>query len=260
MPVTNESVLHIWSLGVAFTGLSGNMSAAGTRHVDESTSAAITESFTIAEIGSTGVYSILYTPTVDAVYRFEVTETSLGLTESFEDDVQTGASTAVVTNSYASLADEEAFSRLGAPSASTDPTEAEVTLFLENRSAELYGLMAAEISGAAPGPSGYSTTIDTGTDVGLALSKVLRMATAIGAAMDRLQSAGAGEQPSRTERVTELAEMYAALGPSVLRLALEYASGGVTLAATNYSTGQSSKATVTRRTDSSPVFDVGTEW
>jgi len=93
-------------------------------------------------------------------------------------------------------------------STTTKPTEAQVLEFMENRAAEVYARLYQFMGTATPGPSGYSVTIDTGSDPGLAMDFATRNANAIGAAIDALEAAGIGESPSRSERIIDLAALY----------------------------------------------------
>ncbi len=90
----------------------------------------------------------------------------------------------------------------------TVPTEAEMLIFTENRSAEVYNRLVKFMGASATGPSGYATSIDTSTDAGLAMDFVTRQAAAIGAAIDCLDAAGAGESPGRSERIIDLTALH----------------------------------------------------
>ncbi len=109
------------------------------------------------------------------------------------------------------------------------------------------------------GPSLYSTTIDTGTDKGLALARVTRMANAVGAAMDALEAAGTGEEPSQSTRVQELGTLYASLIESVQQAGREY-EGYSAYAADHVSKGEITEPTVVSREREEFRFDQTTEW
>jgi hypothetical protein len=264
-PVKNSEVLHVWELkdatGGALTGLDGNMTATLSRFADSSTQASATETVTIAEIGSTGFYAITYTPTNAQVYKGRITESSLYLEYTWEDQVTDSAAASVADNAYCSEADVVAWAQMGDYTASTTPTETQVLGFMQMRAGELYGVLAKWM--ATPvgpsGASGYATEIDTSTDKGFALNEQLRMANAIGAAMDALQAAGASEAPSRTERVEELSVAYAAIVANLEHLAREY-EGNVDAVATHITSGEITQASVTAQEEDGRTFDGSTKF
>ncbi len=235
MPSVNEQILHVWELKIGpvpLTGLSGTMTADLAYFADESTLAAGSEIVSIAEIGSSGNYSVTYTPGNAGLYRVHITESSQGFEITWEDTVAAEPSTLTETFAYCSEADVCAWT--GAPDyhTSTVPTEVQVLGFMRMRAGELYALMASAAKGLGtltPGPSGSALEVDTSSDAGRSLAYLLEMANAIGAAADALMAAGVGEEPRRSERVTELMNMYASLAASIMRAAEIYgvvAGGG----------------------------------
>ena len=144
--------------------------------------------------------------------------------------------------------------------ASSVPTQAQMLDFTENRSAELYTLLVKLMgSDAAVGPSGYSNSLDNSTDAGQALEYVLRQYSAIGAAMDCLQAAGATTTPARTERVAELFAMWSEREQAVAPLAESYISRG-TRVASHISIGEISEKSFTHRTEEGLVVDGETKF
>ncbi len=278
MASKNLEVLHVWDLATGFTpaltGLQPTMTATLTRFPTSSSQSAATETVTIAEIGSTGFYSITYTPENAQVYKVHIAESTFGLTKTFEDNVLDTPAATVADNAYCTEADVVAWVQLGDYTTSTIPTEAQVLWFMESRAAELYGKLAEVMGSAAVGPAGstnYSTEIVTTTDVGFALGRFLRMANAIGAAADALQAAGAGESPARSERVSELLALYEGLrdgttaantvvGMGTLEsLAQRYVGYGSKVA-THFTTGEITARTITSRTQADYGITDSTEW
>ncbi len=152
----------------------------------------------------------------------------------------------------------DSFAQLGDFTGSTTPTETEVLTFMEMRSAEVYSWLD-EVVETAPGPSGYDTTIDNTKDTGRALERVCREASAVGAAMDALEAAGATDRPARTERVAELGEMYASLKPTVQQAGINYA-GTAARTATHISTGEITEPTIVSREREVLPFNETTKW
>ena len=259
MPAKNVEILHVWSLGAAQTGLSGTMSSSLIYFADSTTRAAASESVTIAEIGSSGDYAVTFTPLSAGTYVLTMTESVLVAEEVFEDIVSDVASAAVDSDSYCAEADVVAWAQMGDYSGATTPTETQVLGFMQMRAAEIYGWLREVTGTNAPGPSAYATSINTGTDAGLALSRVCKMANAIGAAMDALESAGAGEAPSRSDRVAELGVAYASLKPEVQQLGPLYA-GVSGRYATHISTGEITNPSITSREREPLGTTDATEW
>lgn len=141
----------------------------------------------------------------------------------------------------------------------TVPTQAQLLDFQAQRAAELYTILRDVLGTGAPGPASYGTTIDTSTDAGTALQFVLISFNAIGAAFDALQAAGAGEEPSRTERAAELWAMWETRDAEIRKAALMY-QGYATRSATHESVGEITPATVVSREEDGLVFKGNTEW
>lgn len=267
MSVKNISTFHIWDLanvsGGPYTGLVGTMTTTLVRFSDESTQAAASETVTAAEIGSTGYYSFEYTPANAQLYRLHVIESVNGFEYTAENLVTDAADASVADNAYCSEADVAAWTQLATDfTASTKPTEAQVLTFMETRAAELYSHMTQILGSATPGPAGstnYTTEIDTTTDKGFALGRLLKMANAVGAAMDTLAASGAGESPGRSERITEFATMYQSLMPGILVAALNY-RGYTGRIRTHITSGEITKPSTTAREHTGLAFSDISEW
>lgn len=259
MPAKGVEILHVWALGSANTGLAGNMSDTLIYYADDSTRAAASESVTIAEIGSSGDYAITYTPLLSGTYKLLVDESSLAIEYYWEDIVTDTPSAAVDSNSYCSEADVVAFVQMGDYTANTTPTETQVLTFMQMRAAEIYGWLREVMGSSATGPSAYDTSIDTSTDKGLALSRVCKLANAVGAAMDALEAAGSTEAPARTERVAELGQMYASLKPEVQASSRQYVGSG-NIGSTHISIGEVSEESRDSVEEQGFIFDADTSW
>ena len=262
MGAKNVEHLHIWALGSGNTGLSGNMAATLYYYEDETSRAAASESVTIAEIGS-GDYAIYYTPLSAGTYKLKVTESSLSAETWFEDIVTDAPTTATSGDSYCAESDVVAFAQFASDfSGSTTPTETQVLNFMQLRAAEIYGRLRRVMGSSATGPSNYATSISTSSDAGLALSRVCKMANAVGAAMDALEAAGANEAPAQSDRVAELGVLYASFfvdnGP--LETAARQYIGSGNLAATHISTGEVTEKSVSSVEETGLTFDMGTQF
>lgn len=258
------AVFHVWDLATgqvsALTGLSGTMSTTLMRFEDASTSASASETVTIAEIGSTAFYSISYTPVNAELYRGVVEESSLKLVFSFEDDVlPAGGSVATENDSYCSEADVVAYVQMGDYGAATTPTETQVLGFMAKRASDVYGRLRKVMAADAPGPANFSVTIDTSTDAGLALTQAARQANALGAAVDALEAAGAGEGPSRTDRVETLWTVYLAALDELETMARAYV-GIASFVSNHVIEGRVTKGTVTSATEQGFTFDGNDRW
>ena len=142
----------------------------------------------------------------------------------------------------------------------TVPTQTQVLQFQVDRAAEMYGWMVDVVGSSAPAPiTDYSTTIDTSTDVGLALSRLLRQGNAKAAAADALEAAGSTQVPARSERVAELLVDFYALKDTVEILVESYLASS-TLAANHFTEGRVTADTIVTRTQEGLTFDGDTEW
>lgn len=253
MPVVNESQLHVWQLGV--TGRAGNMTKALKRYPSASSEVSASETVTVAEIGSTGSYAVTYTPTLGQLYVGLITETLLGATYSFTDEVLTGPESVTVDDAYCSMADVIAFAQAGTYSSSTVPTESEVLGFMAKRASRVYSALAKVMGASAPGPANYATTIDTTTDKGKALSQACRFANAVGAAMDALEAAGANQAPAKSERVAELGVLWMGCIADLEYAAQAYQGTAGGLARTHVSTGEITQPSVTAREQQGLLFN-----
>jgi len=220
MPSVNEQILHVWELqvgGTPLTGLVGSMTAELYRFP---AGAVASETVTMAEIGTSGNYTFRYTPTLAALYRLHITELTQGWEITWEDVVAAVPELFAETFAYCSEADVCAWTGVIDYNTATTPTEVQVLGFMQMRAAQLHALMASAPNGlgsAAPGPEGSANVVSTTTDAGRSLAYLLKMANAIGAAMDAIEASGAGEQPRRSERVSELAAMYSGLVADIMR-------------------------------------------
>jgi hypothetical protein len=111
----------------------------------------------------------------------------------------------------------------------------------------------------AVGPPSYDNPVDVTTDPGKGLAAVLKEFNAIGAAVDALQAAGAGETPARSERISELWAMWETREVAVKSAAQSYV-GDASFSATHISTGEISPATVTSREEDGLTFTGQTEY
>jgi len=257
MPAKNAEILHVWDLGT--TGLVANMTAVLERYPSGTSQVTASESVALAEVGATGAYTATYTPVLAQTYILAISESTTFQEARWEDIVSDVASAATANNAYCAEADVVAFAQMGDYTASTIPTEAQVLGFMEMRAGEIYNRLTKTMGSSAPGPTGYSTTIDTSTDPGLALSKVTKLANAIGAAMDAVEASGAGESPARSERVSELAAMYVAVMGSLADVARAYIGYG-SFARNHFTEGRVTKESWTSRTQAGLTVDDSTTW
>jgi len=145
--------------------------------------------------------------------------------------------------------------------ATSVPTEPQMLLFTEDRSSELYLMLVGVMTTSdAVGPSGYAAPLDTSTDKGLALSYVLRQYSAIGAAMDVLQAAGASTSPARSERVAELFAMWEGRKEALENAAEVYQSAAASGSATHKSTGEITSKAIAPREEDGLTFTGATEF
>ncbi len=163
------------------------------------------------------------------------------------------------TNSYCAHEDVERWTQVGDYDASSVPTLTEVYSFQAGRAAELYAILADVMGTAAPGPAAFGTTIDTGTDAGLALSAVVSQYNAIGAAIDALAAGGAGTSPGRSERINELFALWGERETPIRAAARVYQGLGGR-SATHKSIGEITSASVDAREEDGLTFDGTTKF
>ena len=252
MAVINVEIVHVWSIrdvdDVAVTGLSGNMSSTLLRFPTKTTSEAASETVVAAEIGSTGNYTLTYTPTKAYLYTCIVLESSLSLEFTFEDNVLGAATTAVATDAFCSEADLIGVVQLTPDYTSgTTPTEVEVLQFMKQRAAQVYAWMVEVVGTSAPGPVSFSTSIDTSTDRGSALESVCRQANCIGAGADALEASGAATQPARSERIAELMADFFATKETIQSLVMVYVGSSFSTS-THISDGSITEPAIINRT------------
>jgi hypothetical protein len=249
--------------------LSGNMTATLLRYPGDGTEVSATETVSISHITGTNSHEITYTPENAQTYWLKMEESSTFSEYFWEDQVEDTPTAAVADNAYCTEADVVAWAQFASDfTASTIPTENQVLLFMETRAAELYSVLTVVMGSSAVGPSGssgYSTEIDTSSDVGFALGRVLRRANAIGAAADALEAAGSNEQPNRTERVIELEQMYLGMlqseaDSSIRALALQYIGLSGQFAFSHLTAGDITNPTITSREREELRFDQTTKW
>ena len=130
--------------------------------------------------------------------------------------------------------------------ASTVPTEAQLLVFMASRASLLHAVLIDVMGASAPGPASYSTVLDTTTDAGKGLNFALIHFNAVGAAIDVFAAAGATNEPSRTERVTELFADWQD-HKDVLETWATLYLGYATRTATHISVGEITAATVVSR-------------
>ncbi len=242
MPVIGEQIVEIWYLrdatGALVTGKLATITATLYRE-SGTTAVAAAEVITAAEIGVTGIYTFAYTPANAGRYVLDVYESTLQAEWTYPEDVQAVAATIspALANCYCATADIQAYAQMGAYGAATIPSLTQVLIFAETRASEIYSVLSRWMGDSTPGPTGYALAIDTSTDKGKALADVCRMANAVGAAMDAVEASGAGESPSRSERVKDLATLYSGLITSLEAAAGRYIGTGG-MAGTHISTGE----------------------
>jgi len=165
---------------------------------------------------------------------------------------------AVEGDSYCATADVVALVQMGAYGASTVPTAAQGLEFQQNIAGEIYIWMSKIVGTSAPGPAAYSTTVNTGTDMGLALDALLIQANAYGAAALSLEAAGASDSPARSERIAELWAMYQAARESIEE-AVEVYVGSSSLTSNHITEGRITEATLVSREEEGLTFNAGVD-
>ena len=174
--------------------------------------------------------------------------------------VAVGAIVSVEGDSYCGEGDVCALLNMATDyTAATTPTEAQVLNFMANRAGEIYGWMRERAGSSTPGPASYSVTVDTSTDAGTALNYLLIQANAFGAAADALESSGATQSPSRTERFNELIASYYGMKEAIQAAAVQYV-GSTVFVANHLTEGRVTADTWTSRTQDGFTFDGSTEW
>lgn len=163
------------------------------------------------------------------------------------------------THGYSDHTDVEALVQMGEYDGTTIPTLQQVYDFQAARAGEIYAVLYGVMGDSAPGPSGYSTSIDNSTDRGYALEAALKKTNAYGAAVDALEAAGAGEVPARSERAAEFHALYKDGLERVRMLALMY-QGDSSRSATHISEGEITVADVTSREEDGYTFRGDQEW
>lgn len=166
---------------------------------------------------------------------------------------------ATENDSYCAVTDVEARTQIGTFETTTIPTEAQVVDFQAQRAGVLYSDLRSIMGTSAPGPASYSVTVDTSSDAGKALEFVLTKYNAIGAAIDALEAAGAGETPGRSERIADLYAMWQDR-TTALEMAAKMYLGYASRSSTHISSGEITQATVVAREEDGLVFDGLTEW
>ncbi len=206
MATKNIEVVHTWQMGL--TGDVANITATLTRYPDNATETSASETVTIVEIGATGTYYVTYTPTNAQVYRLKL-DSSTNFREAwFEDAVSDAPATATANDAYAAESDVASYAQMGDYTSSTKPTETQVVAFLADRASEVYGKLATIMGSSVTGPPSYDTVIDESTDAGKALGRAARKANALGAAIDAILAAGAGDSPGGSQRVADLVALF----------------------------------------------------
>ena len=147
--------------------------------------------------------------------------------------------------------------------AGTVPTEAQVLEFQASRAADLYMIVFGEMGSTALGPASYDNPITPGnSSEEFALNQVLKEANAVGAAMDALAAAGAGEEPARSERVAELGVLYEGWVGRIQKAVemLVTSLSGASSSASHVSIGEITNPSVISRERDAFEFDQTTEF
>lgn len=206
MATKNIEVVHTWQMGL--TGDVANISSVLKRYPNSTTETSASETVVIVEIGATGTYYVTYTPTNAQVYRLKLSSSTNFREAWFEDSVSDTPATTTATDSYASESDVVTYAQMGDYTSSTVPTETQVLVMLADRASEIYARLSTIMGSDVTGPPSYSQAIDSSTDAGAALARATRRANAIGAAIDAVYAAGAGDSPGASARMDILITMY----------------------------------------------------
>ncbi len=163
-----------------------------------STMVASSETVTMTEIGSTGHYYFVFTPTGTGLYVLqfkEINASTLLRTGRFDFAVVSAGSTfaPAFSNAFCAETDMERWIQQAITSTSS-PSATEAAGFAESRAAVLMSFCAAK---------GFTVTPSTVT-AGGRLEDLLRDANTIGACLDYTIAQSFRQSPSRTERIPEL--------------------------------------------------------
>lgn len=206
--VVNEPIVQLWTIldfsSNPKTGMVETTDVTFTLHRESgAVMVAATEDVVMTEIGVTGHYSIVFTPTNTGLYVLQLKEinaTSLQRTFKFPDaDVVAAGSVFLPSfaNAYCGQSDVERWTQL-VFTATSKPTLTAVTAFAEARASELSALLA--VSGAAITPD---TVVADSIEEDL-----LREANAVGAALDAHVVKFLQETPNQTGKAALLIEEW----------------------------------------------------
>lgn len=160
-------------------------------------------SIVFTEIGSTGHYSIAFTPENEGLYVLQLQEIAATTAQRryrFPDMGVTASGVvfgATYTNAYCSEEDVERWSQL-AFSSTSKPTASEVAAFAETRASELTSILATVNAIVTPDTVAVNTPEED----------MLREANAIGAAADALLAKFLHEAPNLTQKTQALLDEY----------------------------------------------------
>ncbi len=208
--VVSEEIVNLWTIldtatpPVPVTGMATPADITFTLHRETgSTMEVATESITFAELGSTGHYSIAFTPDQQGTYVLQLIEVDAATAQRSHrfatmDVVAAGAVlTPTFVNAYCSQADISRWVQHVLSSA-TNPDLTEATAFAEIRANVLSSLVTGW--GLATTPASVAS--------GSRLALMLREANAIGAALDYVVSQEFGRSPNLTERFQRLEALW----------------------------------------------------
>lgn len=198
--------------------------------------------------GSTGYYTVSYTPTSNGAFVLEVIEinaSASGARWKFPQEVTASGAVFVPSYSNAFCSEGDIERWLQQPiTSSSKPTDTETAAFAENRATMLMSLCAR---------LGFTVTPSTVTS-GSRLQDLLREANAIGAAMDYTIAQSFGTGPSKTGRAEWLEGLWKGYFGSTSEeivgiLEMEIGGNLASLATDHILSGDTIAATVTTPTD-----------
>lgn len=180
-------------------------------------------------VGATGRYGFHLTPLQAADYEVQIQCTAVGAeakTYSYQFDVVTAGAEFTPTYDDAFCAETDIKRQSGMQfSATSRPTSSDVAGFARLRAAEIMAQLAEQ--GIVITPDVGAAPIDTSSQRGVILRDNVRLANALGAAMDAVDAAYMGIEPTRSEKARDIEKQYRALLKAT-----------VAMAATAYSTSR----------------------
>lgn len=174
------------------------------------------------------------------------------------------------SQAYCGADEIQAITQVDAYSTTTKPTLADVTLYAQGRSAEVYAWVREIMGSAAPGPTDFDFEIADviGTDAGKALNNAVRDASSWMAATDALQHQGIGDEPNESDRVERMRERFERSTPDVpspleasVKAAARSLLGRAGRSETHLSTGEQTQADLGPADEEAGfTFDLDTEF